>query len=848
MKKLPLNPTIFALLISAMVTHAQIPEFTLIETGVLPESKYNHIAGGCFDMDNDGDMDLIITNSSGAGVMNRPNLLYKNERKGEFQKISSTDYTSRKVKVGFPGPFGDIDNDGDADLMGPNWLGHEYTVYHNDGYGIFNNYEELSQLYGTSSVLFDLNNDSFLDILQFHETGGKVYFNDGTGEFDVSIDLNIPCSSPDAVLHNIALGDADNDGDFDLHIGYTNFSKSSPGSHNEVFENMGDGTFESAAEAFEMEQDSAMTPNANWVDFDNDGDMDLYVLNSFHSNPDLSKPGKLFKNNGDWVFEEEIIEPAEYLDANRISSVWGDLDNDADLDLYITIEKTPFNGHVSPVTHNLLLMNNGDGTFNEITEGTLVEESSHTALMEDFDNDGDLDVLLVRYSWTTSGRNNLCLNEGNDNSWIILSCEGTISNKSAYGTRVVARANLDGSHVMQIREITPIAGHATYPSTRIHFGLGDADRVDTLLLQWPSGDTDMYLGVEANRFYRAIEDSVLELDLGATNYIEYAPVIEIPLMYVGDSATIDLADHFRFVMCDTVPEITGDTLKFSLIDEGDPEILIPNLKGTVLTLKTGGTAGTTVLQVKVTTEGFTSRVDFLEVPVYDSVKQKVNTCSAEVSSYHDAETHYDHAIDGDMNTRWGSDYSDNQWIKITLDTIHSVTKVVIHWEAASARKYKILASKNNLSWDTVYYESSGDGETDIVFFEPIQAKYIQLLGIEGNTQWGFSIWELEIYSTDMYNTACEPTNIVSEKTPDDIICVYPNPLTDQIFIDFNQPLNGELTLKLMDPSGKIILMERIFGNNLSTHKMNLSSFKSGIYIIRIINDEYTLTEKVIKVE
>ena len=201
-----------------------------------------------------------------------------------------------------------------------------------------------------------------------------------------------------------------------------------------------------------------------------------------------------------------------------------------------------------------------------------------------------------------------------------------------------------------------------------------------------------------------------------------------------------------------------------------------------------------------------------------------------------------------MDTRWGSDYSDNQWLKITLDTIHSVAKVVIYWEAASAKRYKIITSSNNIKWDTVYYESSGDGEMDIVFFKPTQTKYIQLLGIEGNTQWGFSIWELEIYSTDMYNTECEPpTNIVSEKIPDDIICVYPNPITDHVYIDFNQPLNGETVIEVLEYTGKPVLIERIYGNNLSMHKMNLSSLKSGIYIIRIINDTSLVYRKLIKV-
>jgi hypothetical protein len=119
--------------------------------------------------------------------------------------------------------------------------------------------------------------------------------------------------------------------------------------------------------------------------------------------------------------------------------------------------------------------------------------------------------------------------------------------------------------------------------------------------------------------------------------------------------------------------------------------------------------------------------------------------------------------------------------------------------------------------------------------------------IEGNTEWGFSIWEIEIYSTDTNNAECEPpTNIVSEKNPDDIIHVYPNPSTDHIFIDFNQPLQGETFIEVLEYTGKPVLMDRIYGNNLSRYKMDVSKLKSGIYILKIINKNTCVYKKIIK--
>jgi hypothetical protein len=489
---------------------AQFPEFTRIDTGAIYTITGQHVSSGWFDMDNDNDMDLIITNSSGMGYTNHPNLLYKNELNGYFIQVTNTEYTLKNLTVGLPGPFGDIDNDGDQDLMNADWIGTNSFLYLNDGYGNFEYLKTINQLSGAPWVLFDIDNDLFLDIVQFHEDGSRVYYNDGSGNFSNHEGLNITCQDPVPVTHSIALGDADNDGDFDLYMGRTNvYGTRSFKAKNEFFLNNGSGSFERQADEATIVQDLAMTPSINWIDYDNDGDMDLYVLNTYDSEPANSVSGALFENKGELVFEKHIIEPAGYRDAHRVSSVWGDLDNDADLDLYITIEKNEdFNGHASPVKHNLLLQNNGDGTFSEITTGTLAEESSHTATIEDCDNDGDLDVLLVRFSWANNGNNTLCMNEGNVNSWLILNLKGTMSNSTAFGARIIANATISGQVVKQTREITPMSGHATYNSTRVHFGLGDAEMVDTLVIRWPSGQVDKHRNVQANQIYEAIENVV----------------------------------------------------------------------------------------------------------------------------------------------------------------------------------------------------------------------------------------------------------------------------------------------------------------------------------------------------
>jgi enediyne biosynthesis protein E4 len=837
MKKQNLTLAIFALLCSAMATNAQIPEFTRIDTGTLVKDLGNSQGSALADIDNDGDIDLLIGNTSGFGP-SRPLLLYKNERRGHFMKITHGDLATEFQVNNMPAAtFVDIDNDGDWDVSTP------CVFYMNDGYGIFSKEfmdRGIERACGDQVTSWiDINNDGYLDCSIWSQMGraNQLFMNNGDGSFSQVGGGDVFTSTP---LHSLSLlwADIDNDGDMDVFSSNFSFSGTEPADNqNSCFMNE-NGSFIMIDTPATLLKDTLGSGGGSWGDYDNDGDLDLYVVNVRGTN-------HLYRNESDGNFTQVTIDPVEATDLGFLGSDWGDFDNDGDLDLFVTSDQ---NDKISDFANfNMLFENQGDGSFKEIASGNLKSDGGHTCTLLDYDNDGDLDILVPNGSLGSPQINYLYSNNGNDNNWININCRGTVSNASAIGTRVWTKATINGKSVSQMRELAQETGLHSISSPRFHFGLGDAELADSIIIRWPSAHIDTFLNVSANHFYRAIEDSILELNLGATNYIEYAPVIENQWLFVGDSTTIDLADHFRIVMGDTVPEITGDTLQFLLINEGDPDMLIPSLEGTLLTLRTGGTLGTSTLQVKATTEGFTSRVDFIDIIVYDSVKQKVNTCSAEVSSFHDTETHYNHAIDEDLETRWGSEYSDNQWIKITLDTIHSVAKVVIYWEAASAKTYKILASTDNVSWDTVFTESSGDGETDIVFFNPIEAKYIQLLAIEGNTQWGFSIWEFEIYSTDDYDGVCPeiPESLVIENSDD--ILFYPNPAHTQLYIEFKKNHLNPVTIELMDISGKVVYTT-IVENNITTHTINLRSFREGIYFIRVSSEEYTVTEKVIKVE
>lgn len=596
------------LVMLAFLTKAQLPDFTRVDTGAVSETPGGHVSSACFDIDGDGDLDLLIGNT---GVFTQRFFsMYKNERNGFFVKIPEFISDSSYQNLS---SFGDVDNDGDADLFASAIGANNLRIYTNDGYGNYQLDDSVSLAYPILyPSLVDLNNDSYLDVAGIGKFG-SVSYNNGNGKFPVNTDLGLMHEPPAIMLHGMSWGDPDDDGDLDAYGGFS--SAGAPFSKNACFLNNGDGTFIKFDESSVIVDDSTSeNASVNWVDYDNDGDMDLYVLN-FTLDPINGPLSALYENLGNMQFAKHIFEDEMYRKSFTNSSVWGDLDNDADLDLFVSVENNPFpwTGDTSATPYNLIFLNDGNGGFENILDHTLTIEDSHTAVLFDDDNDGDLDVLMTRYSWSMDGYTNLFVNEGNENSWIVLTCEGTMSNRSAIGTRIYAKSFVNGKHITQTREITPINGHLSYANLRVHFGLGDNDVIDTLIIHWPSGHIDEYLNVKANHFYRAKEDSELGIDFAATNYIQYSPAIpDQALVSDNETITIDLNEYYHFIKGDTVPEIEGDTMTYSIFSIEDTNVVSASISGNILILESGVENDESKIHI-VADADFTKRMDHFTV-------------------------------------------------------------------------------------------------------------------------------------------------------------------------------------------------------------------------------------------
>jgi hypothetical protein len=219
------------------------------------------------------------------------------------------------------------------------------------------------------------------------------------------------------------------------------------------------------------------TWGADWGDFDNDGDLDMYLANS-------NGPNELFRNNGDGTFMDVATTFGVADPIQSFSCGWADVDNDGDLDLY-----------VANSTAGLDRMYRNDGTiFTDVAaaSGMIDPLLSSSTTWGDINNDGRIDLYLSN----NGTANKLWLN-GSDSTkhWLQLKLTGTASNRSAIGARVRVRT---GS-LNQIREVQGGSGHNGQNSLPVEFGLNTATIADSVIIRWPSGSVRVLTAVPADQ-------------------------------------------------------------------------------------------------------------------------------------------------------------------------------------------------------------------------------------------------------------------------------------------------------------------------------------------------------------
>ena len=435
-------------------------------------------AGCAFgDINNDGYQDLYLGYRYGL------NALFLNHSGEEFSNIASyakVDYSGLTLGVS----WADFNNDGFLDLYACNHNSPN-ILYKNKGDAFFQNIATTAGV-GTTlgsyhAVWGDYNNDGFVDLYVVNFGYGQpniLYKNNGNETFsDVTQQSGVD-GHPTEQSRNAMWGDYNNDGWLDLFV--VNQGK------DVLYRNMGDGTF------VDVTMQAGVFDTGNgfsclWTDYNNDGALDLCVSNT-------SSSLVLFKNTGNGTFVDVTFVAGLNKLQNVIGSFWGDFDNDGNLDLYVA---NPYG------IHNYLFFNDGQGNFiDKYSSSGLFTANTTWACLGDYNNDGFLDILVT--ALTGKGTARLFRNNGiTNNHWLVLTLIGSISNRSAIGAKVKLIA---GSEV-QFREVNGGCGNYSFDSLPVEFGLGKITSVDSVIITWPSGIIQVLANLPADQILTVFEKS-----------------------------------------------------------------------------------------------------------------------------------------------------------------------------------------------------------------------------------------------------------------------------------------------------------------------------------------------------
>jgi hypothetical protein len=483
------------------------------------------------DYDNDGWVDLFVLNGTrleGAppGTTNR---LYKNNRDGTFTDVT---IQSRLVRTGWASAVtvGDYDNDGFDDIF-ITYYGHN-VLYHNNGDGTFSDVTEKAGLYqaaeryGSGCTWVDYDRDGRLDLFLANylnttleklpkpgenanctwkgipvncgprglPTGFvQLFHNNGDGTFtEVSKPSGVAAASGSYPMTTVA-ADFDNDGWPDIYVA----CDSTP---SWFFRNQHDGTFreEGLERGVALSEDGLEQAGMGIGvgDCDLDGNLDIFKTN-FADDTDV-----LYHNDGKGNFDDVTIRAGLGVETRYVG--WGtgmvDLDNDELPDLFVAtgsvypeaeqhLPAYPFH------TPRLVFRNLGDGRFEELMEeagsGVAAVHASRGCAFGDFDNDGDMDILVMNMNEPPSLLRN---DVSGSHHWLKVLLLGTKTNRSAIGTRVVA--SYAGRR--QAQEVSAQSSFYSANERRLHFGLGTAMSAD-LTIRWTNGATESIPNVAADQ-------------------------------------------------------------------------------------------------------------------------------------------------------------------------------------------------------------------------------------------------------------------------------------------------------------------------------------------------------------
>ena len=437
------------------------------------------------DYDNDNDDDLFITYWG-------KNVLYRNNGNGSFSDVTQkAGLLADATRWGSGCTFIDYDRDGKLDLFVANYLKFDIAntpepgkganctwkgvpvncgpkglptdtnlLYHNNGDGTFTDVSESSGIakvqgrYSMTATTLDFDRDGWTDIyVACDSSASTLYRNNHDGTFtDVAVEAGCAYNEDGQAQAGMGVATGDYNGDGLVDIFKTHFSDDLPA----LYKNSGRGFFEDASRAAGFDITRYVEWGTGLVDFDNDGWRDvLIVTGSVY--PEVEKIFKEYPHRGP----------------------------------------------------RLVYQNLRNGRFRDVTTlmgpAIMSPKSSRGSAFGDFDNDGDVDVLVMNMNEAPLLLRNEYFGKSTRgaNNWLMLNLVGTKSNRSAIGARVALKTGAQ----LQFQEVTSQSSYYSHNDRRLHFGLGQNKKVDSIEILWPSGEREVLNNVPANKIVNIKEGS-----------------------------------------------------------------------------------------------------------------------------------------------------------------------------------------------------------------------------------------------------------------------------------------------------------------------------------------------------
>ena len=427
------------------------------------------------DYDNDGFIDLYVTNYG-------PNRLYRNNGDGTFSDVTVEAGVGDDL-WGSSAAWSDIDHDGLLDLYVANYV----------DFGWDNN-----KFCGDSSRGLS----AYCHPDEYNALPDRLYPNVGDGTFEEIGERAGIVDILDGKGLGVVFADYDDDGDDDVYV-------ANDSTRNLLYTNNGDRTFTEdgflAGVGYNEDGRTEAGMGVDWGDYDGDRRLDVVVTNL------TLETNTLYRNLGEGSFVDASFatglgEPSLLFVA--FGTNWMDYDNDTDLDLFVAnghiidniaefgtkVEGSPLADRTYPQT-NHLYRNDGKGRFEEVHsrsgEGMDLVKVSRGSAVGDVDNDGDLDIMISNSNQSADYLRN---DGGNDaGNWIQLRLVGRRANRNAVGARVTIDESM-------VREVRAGSSYCSSSDTRLHVGIGAAGAAE-VVVRWPGGETVLLGSLQAGHLY-----------------------------------------------------------------------------------------------------------------------------------------------------------------------------------------------------------------------------------------------------------------------------------------------------------------------------------------------------------